>query len=447
MAACGSCHSFALTTEGALYSWGLNLKGQLGLGSTDNVSEPTLITTLVSQPAAKKSIAGVLKTQRQLTRNSSLLRKGTTQQVKENDESAHPILSQRSLSAEKKLFSQSMESKKSLRPETDVSDASLDQSSGLGSGSLLSMREKVVEIACGSLHTLIRTNCRRVLSSGYGGLYALGHKDTETTTTFKPVNFFTERNIAVVKIACGPNSSGCIAQEGTTYIWGVVGYVAADKPVIFKLPSRFPFESTSAGGETKGTPFKSSKLKQQYSSQTRATDVRLGDGFAVSLTEGGVVYTFGANHLGQLGLGDYKSHEFAEKVKSLPGTITQIACGNDHCLAIDSEYTLYAWGSNRYGQLGEEGCEEKAATARLLQAFDGVEVFKVSCGSFSSFCLSYGRPKVVASAKEKKEGKKEEELKKEVKSLQNEVAKLRLELAIKSELQGQKVSSSHTKAQ
>ena len=32
MAACGSCYSYAVTTEGAVYSWGLNLKGPLLCG-------------------------------------------------------------------------------------------------------------------------------------------------------------------------------------------------------------------------------------------------------------------------------------------------------------------------------------------------------------------------------------------------------------------------------
>jgi len=448
MAACGSCHSVALTTDGTLYSWGLNLKGQLGLGHFDNVSEPISISTLSNtkiDSAAKKSLVGVLKTQRQMTRNSSLLRKGTTQQVKEQDESAHVILSQRSLSAEKKLFSQSMESKKSLKPEGDSPDA---ESLNPMPGSVLGIREKIVEIACGSLHTLLRTNCRRVLSSGYGGLYALGHKDPDTISTFKPINFFTERNIAIIKIACGPNSSACIAQEGSTYIWGVVGYSSYDKPIMFKLPSRLPFEgSTNPSLESKGTPYKGSKIKPQpptlaaapYVSQKRATDVKMGDGFVLVLTESGTVYSFGANHCGQLGAGDTKPHEYAEKVKGLPTTVTQISCGNDHCLAIDNEYCLYAWGSNKYGQLGDEILDEKAVAAHKISAFEKVEVFKVSCGSYSSFCLSYGRPHASASPQVKKDVKKEEELKKEVKTLQSEVAKLRLELAIKSELQTSKI--------
>jgi len=40
---CGAEHSFSLTTTGELYSWGLNFKGQLGLGDFDNRCRPTLV--------------------------------------------------------------------------------------------------------------------------------------------------------------------------------------------------------------------------------------------------------------------------------------------------------------------------------------------------------------------------------------------------------------------
>lgn len=424
--ACGSCHSFALTTEGRVYSWGLNLKGQLGLGHFEDVQEPTLVVPLSSKATdpAKKTSTGGLKTQRQMTRNGSLLRKGTTQHIKESDESNNILMSQRSLSSEKQNFSHSMESKKSLKTETDTSD--IDPSC------ILSLREKVVEIACGSLHTLLRTNSRRVLSSGFGGLHALGHKDSETISIFKPISYFTEHNVAVVRIACGANSSACIAQEGTAYIWGAVSYSSPDSPTVYKQPAKFPFDTAAAEGKT--LPYK--KAKGQYSSQKRATDVKMGDGFAVVLTERGTVYSFGVNSRGQLGVGDCRPREVAEKVKELPDNITQIACGNDHCLAVDGEYCLYAWGSNLYGQLGDDSLEEKVCEPCKVAAFDGVEVFKISCGSYSSFCLSYGVPS--SQPAKQRELKGDEDFKSKVKDLEKELSKLRLELAMKSDAQVQK---------
>lgn len=51
----GSDHCFALTQEGELYSWGLNFKGQLGLGDYENRYEPYLIENLVPGGEASKN--------------------------------------------------------------------------------------------------------------------------------------------------------------------------------------------------------------------------------------------------------------------------------------------------------------------------------------------------------------------------------------------------------
>lgn len=46
--ACGSEHSYGLTKDGELYSWGLNFKGQLGLGDFENRHEPTLVENMIA---------------------------------------------------------------------------------------------------------------------------------------------------------------------------------------------------------------------------------------------------------------------------------------------------------------------------------------------------------------------------------------------------------------
>ena len=47
--ACGSEHSFAVASDtGELYAWGLNFKGQLGLGDFENRSGPCQVISFIS---------------------------------------------------------------------------------------------------------------------------------------------------------------------------------------------------------------------------------------------------------------------------------------------------------------------------------------------------------------------------------------------------------------
>ena len=47
MISCGAEHSFVITNKGEVYSWGLNIKGQLGQGNYDNISTPSLVFSLL----------------------------------------------------------------------------------------------------------------------------------------------------------------------------------------------------------------------------------------------------------------------------------------------------------------------------------------------------------------------------------------------------------------
>ena len=62
---CGAEHSLALTTEGELYSWGLNFKGQLGVGDFENKAEPCLVESLLPidgpNSQSKKNIIQMIK--------------------------------------------------------------------------------------------------------------------------------------------------------------------------------------------------------------------------------------------------------------------------------------------------------------------------------------------------------------------------------------------------
>ena len=69
--------------------------------------------------------------------------------------------------------------------------------------------------------------------------------------------------------------------------------------------------------------------------------------------------------------------------------VVQVACGQDHTLALTSDGDLYAWGSNRYGQVGtgRAGSHEmEPVKVSGINEFDAKITF-IACGGWTSYAL------------------------------------------------------------
>jgi alpha-tubulin suppressor-like RCC1 family protein len=93
--------------------------------------------------------------------------------------------------------------------------------------------------------------------------------------------------------------------------------------------------------------------------------VAAGDDFSLALRSDGTVWAWGTNNYGQLGHADFAASDgYAHKVRfnncsAIAGTpmlvldkIIAIAAGKHHALALASDGTLWAWGDNSMKQLG-----------------------------------------------------------------------------------------------
>jgi Regulator of chromosome condensation (RCC1) repeat/Putative Ig domain len=88
------------------------------------------------------------------------------------------------------------------------------------------------------------------------------------------------------------------------------------------------------------------------------TQLAAGAGFSLALTSSGQLYAFGENQYGQLGSTRGNGSEAANPTPSLvqlptgSGPAVQVAAGAEHSLVLTASGRLYAFGDNRYGQLG-----------------------------------------------------------------------------------------------
>ncbi len=83
-----------------------------------------------------------------------------------------------------------------------------------------------------------------------------------------------------------------------------------------------------------------------------ATVLAGGSTFSARIKQDGTLWTWGSNGNGQLGDGTRLHRAYPLQVRGLSG-VTAIALGGSHTLALRQDGTLWAWGYNGYGQLGD----------------------------------------------------------------------------------------------
>ena len=85
-------------------------------------------------------------------------------------------------------------------------------------------------------------------------------------------------------------------------------------------------------------------------------------------------------------------------------TVTQIACGHLHSLALTEEGEVYSWGHDNYGQLGigRHSTETEPVKVSGSNGFES-EIVSVACAGWTSFALdfdgnvSWHTPQVICS--------------------------------------------------
>ncbi|XP_020812495.1 probable E3 ubiquitin-protein ligase HERC4 isoform X2 [Drosophila serrata] len=120
--------------------------------------------------------------------------------------------------------------------------------------------------------------------------------------------------------------------------------------------------------------------------------IACGSRHSLALSEWGQVLSWGDNDCGQLGHAtDQEIIQLPKVVRQLVSkTVVQIACGNNHSLALTSCGEMYSWGSNIYGQLGVNMPNELTHSNHpvRLTTLLGIPVAAIACGGNHSFLIS-----------------------------------------------------------
>lgn len=87
------------------------------------------------------------------------------------------------------------------------------------------------------------------------------------------------------------------------------------------------------------------------STPVKMKNIAGGEQFSVAVGDDGSIWTWGDNFFGQLGDGTRISRSIPQRIKGLSG-FKAVACGANHTLALKGDGTVWAWGHNYCYQLG-----------------------------------------------------------------------------------------------
>uniref|UniRef100_A0A8C1JA17 HECT domain-containing protein n=1 Tax=Cyprinus carpio TaxID=7962 RepID=A0A8C1JA17_CYPCA len=254
---------------------------------------------------------------------------------------------------------------RSLCPRTAVQDMSAGRSfAGFiqdGKVSVLRLRSEDYDHD-GKLKQLqLKNKIRLIVCGGDGAvLLANGGKVLimDKSTVCKPLKGLENRQ--VIQIACGDHHSVALTNDGQVFVWGE--------------------NSHGQLGSRKDHPGSPSAQHVQSLSGVPLAQISAGGDHSFVLSLSGVVFGWGKNSAGQLGLGDTTDRHVPTVVNSLNQKKTvSISCGGEHTATLSKGGTVFTFGSGGCGQLGHKSFRDEHHP-RVVAELWGSEVSQVTCG-------------------------------------------------------------------
>jgi alpha-tubulin suppressor-like RCC1 family protein/ankyrin repeat protein len=345
MIASGHLHNIILRTDNTLITWGDNSSGQLGSGNTDSSIVPIEI---------KDSSDNILIDIRYVSSNykhaMALKTDGTILAWGENSDSqlgigtttdtTTPTLVIDEEGLNVKLFDVSPE-EEIIEEEEDPIPPCADQ---LVSGTM---------VATGDRHSLALAIDGTVWSWGDNISGQLGNLTTLNSNIPAKVKDVNDTPITGIKyISTKYRHSLAVRTDGTMLAWG--------ENVFGQL----------GNGTTANTNHATSVVDANGSLVTDIAKVMVGQYHSLALTTSGRLLSWGKNSSGELGDGTRADKIAPVNVIDSSGNIlsgiTSVAVGNNHTIALTIDGTVYGWGNNYYGQLGD-GTSTNVITPKLLR--------------------------------------------------------------------------------
>ncbi|MBI4705937.1 MAG: RCC1 repeat-containing protein, partial [Deltaproteobacteria bacterium] len=124
--------------------------------------------------------------------------------------------------------------------------------------------------------------------------------------------------------------------------------------------------SNGCGQLGDGTTQDKSSPVQVLALGTSAVAVAAGCDYTCAVKADGTLWCWGYNYYGQLGDGTTQDKSLPVEVKALGKTVAAVAVGERHTCAVKTGGTLWCWGYNGTGQLGDGTTQDKTSPVQVM---------------------------------------------------------------------------------
>ena len=228
---------------------------------------------------------------------------------------------------------------------------------------------RVCAVACGDRHTACASADGRLYTWGDGSLGALGHGDTDGRLQPAEVRALSGVKRVAVVSCCADHTAVCTA-DGCVYTWGAGAF------------------GQLGHGDT-GSKLVPCQVLGELRGRHVAT-VATGNCHTAALTKEGHLFAWGDATFGQLGLGGTEGKLAPQRVGAdlLDLATKSVACGHYHTVAATRDGLVFAWGDNQQGQLGL-GCREgRRQPSRVAGRLAQHTARAMACGDCHSVVLT-----------------------------------------------------------
>jgi len=335
--AAGSYHTIALKSDGTLWAWGVNSSGQLGDGTTTDRHSPVQVgsdNNWVSI-AAGWGYTTALKSDGKLwvwgSNNDGQLGDGTTTdrhspvQVGADNNwvsiAAHHLRTI-ALKSDGTLWAWGLNDRGQLGYTSSDTCGAFACSL---SPKQIGLDNHWGSIAAGYKHTIALKSDGTLWAWGLNDCGQLGLGDT----TDRPSSVQVGSDNKWVSVAAGGAHTIALKSDGTLWAWGI-----------------------NSNGELGNGTINDSHVPEQITTVGNKWDKIAGSLHTIALKSDGTLWAWGYNAYGQLGDGSTYNRYVPEQIGT-DNKWDKIAAGEFYTIALKSDGTLWAWGYNHFGELGD----------------------------------------------------------------------------------------------